>query len=170
MFVCLFFIVFFLLYSLFMRLIVSTVYPHPLTIQSHVLSIFALKWLIFMALFWAATWRRFSFSLNISIYVFSCAIKPVCHWKYPNSWFSSHFCFLFIYLFIFVLQSVLTCLWCNGYRRRKWTRRYEFKSWTRLTAFHIALIPLGKVWIQLFSLQLWANTRTDWVHQPWWVN
>ena len=39
----------------------------------------------------------------------------------------------------------------NGYRRRKWTRRHEFKSWTRLIAFHIALIPLGKVWIQLFS-------------------
>ena len=48
--------------------------------------------------------------------------------------------------------SVLRCSWCNGYRRRKWTRRHEFKSWTRLIAFHIALIPLGKVWIQLFSL------------------
>ena len=54
------------------------------------------------------------------------------------------------------------CLWCNGYRRRKWTRRHEFKSWTRLIAFHIALIPLGKVWIQLFSLQLWVNSRADW--------
>ena len=49
------------------------------------------------------------------------------------------------------------CPWCNDYRRRKWTRRHEFKSWTRLIAFHIALIPLGKVWIQLFSLQLWVN-------------
>ena len=58
-------------------------------------------------------------------------------------------------------------VWCNGYRRRKWTRRHEFKSWTRLIAFHIALIPLGKVWIQLFSLQLWVNSRTDWVLQPW---
>ena len=37
----------------------------------------------------------------------------------------------------------------------------EFKSWTRLIAFHIALIPLGKVWIQLFSLQLWVNSRTE---------
>ena len=37
------------------------------------------------------------------------------------------------------------CPWCNGYRRKKWTRRFEFKSWTRLIAFHIALIPLGKV-------------------------
>ena len=27
----------------------------------------------------------------------------------------------------------------------QWTRRHEFKSWTRLIAFHIALIPLGKV-------------------------
>ena len=53
------------------------------------------------------------------------------------------------------------CPWCNCYHRRKWTRRHEFKSWTRLIAFHIALIPLGKVWIQLFSLQLWVNSRTD---------
>ena len=45
------------------------------------------------------------------------------------------------------------CLWCNCYRRRKWTRRHEFKSWTRVIAFHIALIPLGKVWLQ-FSFQL----------------
>ena len=54
------------------------------------------------------------------------------------------------------------CPWCSCYRRRKWTRRHEFKSRTRLIAFHIALIPLGKVWIQLFSLQLWVNSRTDW--------
>ena len=38
-----------------------------------------------------------------------------------------------------------TTPWCNCYRLRKWTRRHEFKSWTRLFAFHIALIPLGKV-------------------------
>ena len=37
------------------------------------------------------------------------------------------------------------CLWCNGYHHRKWTRQHEFKSWTRLIAFHIALIPFGKV-------------------------
>ena len=45
-------------------------------------------------------------------------------------------------------RMLRTCPWWNGYRRRKWTRRHEFKSWTRLIAFHIALIPLGKVWIQ----------------------
>ena len=53
------------------------------------------------------------------------------------------------------------CPWCNGYHHRIWTRRYEFKSWTWLIAFHIALIPLGKVWIQIFSLQLWVNIRAD---------
>ena len=60
-----------------------------------------------------------------------------------------------------VHRSIWRCPWCNGYRRRKWTRWHEFKSWTRLIAFHIALIPLGKVWIQLFSLQLWVNSRAD---------
>ena len=58
-------------------------------------------------------------------------------------------------------ENYWRCPWCSRYRRRKWTRRYEFKSWTILIAFHIALIPLGKVWIQLFSLQLWVNSRTD---------
>ena len=30
-----------------------------------------------------------------------------------------------------------------------------------LIALHIALIPLGKVWIQLFSLHLWVNSWAD---------
>ena len=62
-----------------------------------------------------------------------------------------------IYIYIYIWRYPL----CNGYRRRKWTRRHEFKSWTRLIAFHIALIPLGKVWIQIFPLQLWVNSRAD---------
>ena len=69
-----------------------------------------------------------------------------------------------------LIQLLWRCPWCNGYRRRKWTRRHEFKSSTRLIAFHIALIPLGKIWIQLFSLKLWVNSRTDWFLQPWWGN
>ena len=32
-------------------------------------------------------------------------------------------------------------------------------------AFHIELIPLGKVWIQLFFLQLSINRRADWALQ-----
>ena len=35
----------------------------------------------------------------------------------------------------------------NGYRRWKWIRQLEFKSWTRLFAFHITLIPFRKLWI-----------------------
>ena len=30
-----------------------------------------------------------------------------------------------------------------------------------LIAFHIALVPLGKLWIQLFSPQLWVNSGAD---------
>ena len=36
-------------------------------------------------------------------------------------------------------------IWCNVYHHKKWTCRQEFKSWTRLIAFHIAPILLGKV-------------------------
>ena len=36
--------------------------------------------------------------------------------------------------------TITRCPWCNGYHRRKWTWWYEFKSWTRLIAFHIALM------------------------------
>ena len=36
--------------------------------------------------------------------------------------------------------------------------------------WQMALIPLGKEWIQLFSLQLWVNSMADWVLQHWWGN
>ena len=29
-----------------------------------------------------------------------------------------------------VIILINRCPWCNGYRRRNWTRRHEFKSWT----------------------------------------
>ena len=38
----------------------------------------------------------------------------------------------------------------NSYRHRKWNQQPEFKSWTKLCAFHFVLIPLKKVWIHLF--------------------
>ena len=69
--------------------------------------------------------------------------------------------------FFLYKNPIWRCPWCNSYRRRKWTRRLGFKSWTRIIAFHIALIPFGKVWIQLFSLQLWVNSRADWFLLPW---
>ena len=36
------------------------------------------------------------------------------------------------------------CSWCNGYRRRKWTRRHKFQSWTRQIAFSHSTNTLGK--------------------------
>ena len=29
-----------------------------------------------------------------------------------------------------IVRLTWRCPWCNGYRRRNWTRRHEFKSWT----------------------------------------
>ena len=92
-----------------------------------------------------------------------------------NTFYTLPFTFFTFFIYLFTVDTKVIrkkgrCPWCNGYRHRKWTRRREFKSWPRLIAFHIALIPLGKVWIQLFSLQLWVNSRADWVLQPWWGN
>ena len=47
----------------------------------------------------------------------------------------------------------------------RWIRRPKFKTWMRLITFHIVLIHLKKVWIQLFSLQLWINSKTDWIFE-----
>ena len=76
-------------------------------------------------------------------------------------WFNCFFVGLLHRKVLWSNISAWRCPWCNGYRRRKWTRLHEFKSWTRLIAFYIALILLGKVWIQLFSLQLLVNSRAD---------
>ena len=110
-------------------------------------------------------------------------MSPSCSIIFFNSLARSRYLSFFSHSFSFILWSAGTakstiffipwefstsalilwrCLWCNGYRRRKWIRQHEFKSWTRLIAFHVALISLGKVWIQLFSLQLWVNSRADW--------
>ena len=62
------------------------------------------------------------------------------------------------------------CWWCNGYRRRKWTRRHEFKSWTRLFAFHLALIPLASTLlttIQGIYPQVWFARQFDQEKNAW---
>ena len=64
----------------------------------------------------------------------------------------------------FTNYKELRCSWCYGYCCRKWTLPSEFKSWTRPFVFHIALILWGKICIQLFSLQLCINSRSDWVN------
>ena len=75
--------------------------------------------------------------------------KPSIKWFFTDQ----------VHIYIYILSSTDRLFCC-----------ITTQSWTRLIAFHIALIPLGKVWIQLFSLQLWVNSRTDWVLQPWWGN
>ena len=91
----------------------------------------------------------------------------------------------FEYLFIFSLLSLFFTLWSTEVAKSIWWQVLFFllinaryggargvmvivvgnghghKSWTKLIAFHIVLIPLGKVWIQLFSLQLWVNSMAD---------
>ena len=46
----------------------------------------------------------------------------------------------------------------RGVTVRKWSRWLKFKTWMILFVFHMALITLRKVWIQLISLQLSVNT------------
>ena len=100
---------------------------------------------------------------NYSYFIGPCAKKKKLLRNYSaenecNSLTSKHKITLNrLTLFPFFSRS----LWFNGYRK-KWTCQSEFKSWTRLFAFHIALISLEKVWIQWFSLHLWINSRVDW--------
>ena len=42
-------------------------------------------------------------------------------------------------------------------RHEKWNKRLEFKSRTRLFAFHFALMTLRKSWFHLFSPRLWVK-------------
>ena len=90
---------------------------------------------------------RESYSLYVHIYIFSVFVSQE---------------FVFPYWMRTILKPIWGCPWYNGNCRRKWTRWHEFKSWTRQIAIHMALISLGKVWIQLLSFQLWVNSRADW--------
>ena len=49
-----------------------------------------------------------------------------------------------IYIYIYIERERERCPWYNGYCRRKWTQRHEFKSWTRLIAFSHSPNTLGK--------------------------
>ena len=100
---------------------------------------------------WRQTYSEPSFLLLCQELWYSASSQPWNHLQLPPGW----------HVYLLTALWMTDCPWCNCYRRRKWTRWHEFKSWPRLIAFHIALIPLGKVWIQLFSLQLWVNSRTD---------
>ena len=58
--------------------------------------------------------------------------------------------YIYIYIYIYIYRKHT----CNGYCDGKWTWWPEFKSWTRVFAFLIARIPLGRVWTWLFFPQL----------------
>ena len=57
--------------------------------------------------------------------------------------------------------------WFNGYHYWKWTWWHDFKSSMRLFVFHILLIALRKVWIQLFSYFLGIYTMA--MHNSSWL-
>ena len=65
---------------------------------------------------------------------------------------------LSLYIYIYIRRRS----WLNVSRRRKWIQRPQFRALTKPFAFQIALILLGKVWIELFSLQWRVNSRADW--------
>ena len=43
----------------------------------------------------------------------------------------------------------------------------EFESWTRLFAFHFALMKLEKVCIQLFLTSCWISEKCDSLCEPY---
>ena len=146
---------------------ISSLSPHSLHLQfCCVLSILFLIWLVLTALFCAAIHLRVLL-ISVSRWVFFWNLSDS---KFPQvdrtflsilADFNNAVVWMVSTPPLISKCSLRRCPWCNCYRRRKRTRRHEFKSWTKLIAFHIALIPLGKVWFQLFSLQLWVNSRAD---------
>ena len=73
--------------------------------------------------------------------------------------FGLFFSIFFVLLNLFSLfTSIINCggVWHKGYCPRKWTQQAKFKSWTKLFVFHLALMPLGKVWIPS-PIYLWVT-------------
>ena len=113
----------FFLHSLAMWLSVNSFPQHNLHLLLYcVLSIFALTWLVLVALFWAVisidAVSLFSFHFPNHRHVFLCTISQVRRLKCLYSSFSFHFLLVFVvYLFIhkmlvFLLASVINlCLW-----------------------------------------------------------
>ena len=52
----------------------------------------------------------------------------------------------------------------------KWFQQPEFRIWTRLFAFPIVLMPMGKIWFKLFFFQPWENSWANWALYPWYGN
>ena len=76
--------------------------------------------------------------IYIYVYIKSTYRKKTCIDQRSSQTINSNFHTL-------ICLSIWRCPLCNGYRRRKCTRRLELNPGLDRLHFHIALIPLGKV-------------------------
>ena len=74
-------------------------------------------------------YHSFKHSDNIFLFSIKAFTSKLLQRKCPNSSMATDI--LYFNNTNFLKSSNLRrCAWCNGYRRRNWTRRHEFKSWT----------------------------------------
>ena len=92
------------------------------------------------------------FGLNICHYVL-CGIKiwPLTRSKHYGQRLQLKMSFFFLENYFARKYPFAFYFWCNGYHKIKWTRRTDFKSWTRLFAFHFILMLLLKGMNPFFS-------------------
>ena len=81
---------------------------------------------------------------------------------------------IYIYIYIYIEREreidvrIVMVIWLSSYKMNTATRVQIHGR--GCFVFHKALIPLEKAWIQLFSYQLWVNSRADWALHPWYGN
>ena len=93
----------------------------------------------------------------IYIYIYNC--KNSTH-RHLAIMYILYIIYLSIYLYIYIG----TCEMVHDVG--KLTRWPEFKSWTRLFSFLLALVLLQNICVHLFSFQLWINSRADSEFKP----
>ena len=70
-----------------------------------------------------------------------------------------------------IMYSLVRGGFSGGYLQKRLTRRYGFKSWTQLNAFHFRLMAFKNILLECYSFQLWMNCGIDSVLWPyWWAN
>ena len=111
---------------------------HPLYTESHITFINNFLYLVFMSCF---IWYSFVISRSLAAREswLSAEIQSA-YTKAPTDLDIQqplHYAYIYVWI-------TGRCPWCNGYRRRKWTRRHEFKSWMRLIVFSHSTNTLGK--------------------------
>ena len=155
-----------LLQSLIIWLIDSSLSPHNLHLLfCSILSILALIWLVFIALFCAAMNRDsvslLRFPLFSQVHVFLCEMSLVSHLKHPYSCFSSHFSFLVILVLLILVSSVLfplAVISLPSYRTILSLRRHYLNF-----GFSFSL------WQSFIDLspRLWVRDDSDYMYSPY---